>query len=119
MAIVAIEIHAVRVFTPVQRKTTWIQAGTKPEVRIRRPAIFPQQLANGLRAGGFIAMDAGRDVEPCSRRPDDAAKRKQIQFIRNRKLVDLPAEFSRGIEIIAQDLIDINGLSEVTAFVPA
>ena len=64
-------------------------------------------------------MNAAGKVEFRSRRSDFAAKRQQIQFVGNRKLLDLPAEFARSREIIAQDLFDINGLAEVTAFVPA
>src|SRR2546422_9306197 len=115
MAVIAVEIHAVGAFTAVERKTGRIQAGAKPDVHVARPPILLQQLANRLRARGFVAMNAGGEVKLCSRHPDDAAEREQIELIGNGQLLDLPAKFSGGLEVVAQDPMDVNGFAEVTA----
>ena len=62
LAVLAVEVQAGGVFAPIQRKAAGIQTGAEPKVQICRPRVVCEQLADGQRAGRFVAVDAGGNI---------------------------------------------------------
>ena len=66
LKILAIKISPIDILAPVQSETGGIEAGTEPEINAGRPLILLEQLSHGERAGGFVAVDAGGEVDAWS-----------------------------------------------------
>jgi hypothetical protein len=61
--VVAVQVNAFRGGPAVDGEPTRVQAGTDPEVGVRRQGVLPQQLDAGEGTRGFVAMDTGGEVE--------------------------------------------------------
>ena len=107
------------ILATIEWKAARIQARAKPDVGTLGPLVFLQQLARGQRPGRFVAVNAGGQIKPSARRLDHTAQCQQIQSFGSRQLVNLPAKPPRRIEVIAQDLLDIDGFAKISALVPA
>ena len=58
----AVQINAAPILPRVRGEAEWVQARAKPEVEIFGPLVLLEQAQGGQRAGGFVAVDAGGDV---------------------------------------------------------
>src|SRR5438477_1783599 len=119
MAIVAVQVKALRILTAVEGKARWVQARANPEVGVVGPIIFPQQLAHGQWPSGFVAVYARGEIQFFTGRQGHVSERQQIQAVGTRELFDLPTELARCLKVVAQDLLDVDDFTQVSALVPA
>ena len=62
MQIIAIEVNALPIIAAVSGKARRVKAGVQNNFSVRRPVILPHQTQRSQRAGRFIAVDAGAEV---------------------------------------------------------
>src|SRR6185437_9348328 len=81
-----------------------------------------QEPQGGERAGGFVAVDAGRNVNAkvsgfefrVSSLPP-ASESEQFQIVRLEENLGIPAVLAGGEFDVAQDLLDVDGIPEIPA----
>lgn len=61
--VVAVEVNALGVFAGVPLKSSGVEGGADEPVEAVVEEVFPEEGEEGLGAGGFIAVDAGGEVD--------------------------------------------------------
>ena len=118
VAIVAIQIDPVNVLAGIEVKAGGIDAGDEPEIGVR-PTVILEELENGEGAGGFVAVDAGGDVEIFFCAGVCAAVTAQGDAIVIEEGVGFPTVGLGETVGFALSMRDINRLAVIPALVPS
>jgi hypothetical protein len=115
--VVTVEVNALSVFAVFELQPGRIHAWAENKTRVRRPLVFFDETAERHRAGGFVAVDARRNVNGSRRIFQGAAITVELIAVNGAEAFGLPmASESGGVEF-AEILRDIQPFTVVTAFV--
>lgn len=121
-AIIAVQVNAVGVFAGVQDEAIRVQAGQQKNFQLLRPMIFLDQFQRRKRPGGFVPVDAGRNIDASGRLGGGTRRTREMQgeqFLAADPVEEIrsPAALQRGRFDVAQHGVDVNRLAVVAAVV--
>ena len=95
-----------------------IQARAEPDIGFRRgPAVLLDQLKDGERAGGFVAVDAGGEIDAAAGVGGFAGEGGESEGLGLEKSMRLPAAALRGGFHVGEDAMDIDAFAGIFAHI--
>jgi hypothetical protein len=64
LKVLAVEVRALRILSPIQEKSGRIQARTEPQIQVSGPPILHQKLPNSEWPSWLISMDPRGNINP-------------------------------------------------------